>query len=97
MHLGRTALAFPERPAPCNGWEGGYGISRFSRMEICVHALVLRPRGVHQQLALTLLAMLPSALSDDVSTPISLISRLNSPACTYPCQRFAAPLPNANA
>lgn len=30
-------------------------------------------------------AILPSALSDGVGTPISLISRLNRPACTYPC------------
>jgi hypothetical protein len=30
-------------------------------------------------------------LKYSVSTPIALISRLNSPACTYPCQRFATP------
>jgi hypothetical protein len=29
--------------------------------------------------------------------PEALISRLNSLACTYPCQRFAASSPNANA
>ncbi len=35
--------------------------------------------------------------SDSVDTPVSLISRLNSPACTCPCERFAAPLRVANA
>src|SRR6266511_2902214 len=30
-------------------------------------------------------AMLPSAHFDSVGTPDSFISRLNSPACTYPC------------
>ena len=33
--------------------------------------------------------MLPSGLLNGVGTPVSLISRLNSLACTYPCQRFA--------
>jgi len=41
--------------------------------------------------------MLPSAYLDSVGTPNSLISRLNSPACTYPCQRFAAVLTDVNA
>ena len=42
-------------------------------------------------------AMLPSDLFNGVGTPTSLISRLNSPACTYPCQRFAVALTDANA
>ena len=42
-------------------------------------------------------AVLPSDLFNGVGTPTSLISRLNSPACTYPCQRFAAVLTNADA
>ncbi len=46
---------------------------------------------------ITLLAMLPSALRNGVGTPKALISRLNSPACTYPCQRFAAALTDNNA
>ena len=41
--------------------------------------------------------MLPSALFNSVGTPITLISRLNSPACTYPCQRFAVILAGADA
>jgi hypothetical protein len=41
--------------------------------------------------------MLPSALDYDVGTPFALISRLNRPAYTYPCQRFACTLTNANA
>jgi len=40
-------------------------------------------------------AMLPSDLFDGVGTPVSLISRLNSLACTYPCQRFADTLTDA--
>jgi hypothetical protein len=42
-------------------------------------------------------AMLPSDLFNGVGTPNSLISRLNSPACTCPCQRFADALTDANA
>ena len=34
---------------------------------------------------------------DSVGTPNSIISRLNSPACTYPCQRFTAALTNDSA
>ena len=41
--------------------------------------------------------VLPSANSKGVGTPDSPISRLNSPACTYPCQRFADALANADA
>ena len=58
---------------------------------------VLRPRGVRQQLAIALPAMLPSASVNSVGTPNWLISRLNSPACTCPCQRFAAALTDADA
>jgi len=42
-------------------------------------------------------AMLPSSLLNGVGTPVSLISRLNSLACTYPCQRFAHALTDADA
>jgi len=42
-------------------------------------------------------AMLPSDLFNGVDTPNSLISRLNSPACTYPCQRFAVALTDTDA
>ena len=62
-----------------------------------MHAQVLRPRGVRRQLAIALPAMLPSAYYNGVGTPEHLISRLNSPACTYPCQRFAGALTSANA
>jgi hypothetical protein len=37
-------------------------------------------------------AMLPSGLVNGVGTPNSLFSRLNSLACTYPCQRFTGAL-----
>ena len=42
-------------------------------------------------------AMLPSGLFNGVGTLDSLISRLNSPACTYPCQRFASVLTDVDA
>jgi hypothetical protein len=42
-------------------------------------------------------AMLPSGLVNGVGTPNSLISRLNSLACTYPYQRFADALTNVDA
>jgi hypothetical protein len=42
-------------------------------------------------------AMLPSGLVNGVGTPNSLIARLDSPACTYPCQRFTAVLADADA
>jgi hypothetical protein len=41
--------------------------------------------------------MLPSASCNGVSTPTTLISRLNSPAYAYPCQRFATALTDADA
>jgi hypothetical protein len=45
----------------------------------------------------TLPAMLPSPSLNRVGTLKSLISRLNSPACTYPCQRFAYALAGVDA
>jgi hypothetical protein len=41
-------------------------------------------------------AMLPSAHFDDVGTPETVVSRLNSPAYAYPCQRFARALTDAD-
>ncbi len=41
--------------------------------------------------------MLPSGPVNSVGTPDSLISRLNSPTCAYPCQRFALALTDADA
>ena len=41
--------------------------------------------------------MLPSASVDSVGTPNSLITRLNSPACTCPSRRFAGALTNTDA
>jgi hypothetical protein len=46
---------------------------------------------------ITLPPVLPSGLVNGVGTPNSLISRLDSPACAYPCQRFAAALTDADA
>jgi hypothetical protein len=41
--------------------------------------------------------MLPSDIVNSLGTPIALISRLNSPACTCPCQRFADALADVDA
>jgi hypothetical protein len=41
--------------------------------------------------------MLPSANYNGVGTHKALISRLNSPACTYPYRRFACALTDADA
>ena len=62
-----------------------------------MHAVVLGPREVHCQLAIALTAMLPSAHGDGVGTSVAMISRLYRPACTFPCQRFATALTDANA
>ena len=62
---------------------GDRGTSRFSRMEISVHAQVLRPRGVRWRLAHNATSDVAFHRFDSVGTPISLISRLNSPAYTY--------------
>src|SRR5664279_767549 len=90
VHLGRTASPSPSGPHPC-GWEGSHGISRFSRMEVLCMPCSLTARG---PLATRASATSDSAFRpcDNVGTPNSLISRLNSPACTCPCQRFATPL-----
>ena len=48
-------------------------------------------------LRIALPAMLPSGLVNGVGTPTSLISRLNSPACVCPCQRFTVVLTGADA
>ena len=47
-----------------------------------MHARGLRLRGVLRALALTLPSVLPSALMNDVGTPVAIISQLNTlPAC----------------
>jgi len=66
-------------------------------MEISVRAQVLWPRRVPQRLAITPPRTWPSACYEDVGTPNYVISRLHSPAHTYPCQRFAAALTGTNA
>jgi hypothetical protein len=78
-------------------WTGDRGISRFSRMKIPHMPWFSDRAGSPDGSRIAPPAMLPSALANDVGTLNSLISRLNSLACTYPCQRFAAPSRNANA
>src|SRR5450631_2925149 len=55
------------------------------------HALVLRPRRVHQTARDNAASGVAFRLVNGVGTPKLRISRLNSPAYVYPCQRFAAP------
>ena len=62
-----------------------------------MHAQVLRPRGVRWRLAHSADSDVAFRWTDVVGTPDLLISRLNSPACTCPCERFAASLRIANA
>ena len=76
---------------------GGRGISRFSRMEVPCMPWFSDRAGSVSTSRIALLTMLPSDLLNGVGTPNTLISRLNRPAYTSPCQRFAAPSRNANA
>jgi hypothetical protein len=76
---------------------GGRGLSRFSRMEIPCMPRFSDRAGSSGDSRITPPAMLPSNLLNGVGTPVSLISRLNSPAYTYPCQRFADALTDADA
>jgi hypothetical protein len=62
-----------------------------------MHAMVLRPRGAPRRLAPNVAIDVAFRRMDSVGTPITRISRLNSPAYTYPCQRFANALTNADA
>ena len=74
---------------------GERGTSRFSRMEIpYMHRFFDRAESTGNS-RIALPAMLPSASVNRVGTRNSLISRLNSPACTCPCQRFAVVLAGA--
>ena len=68
------------------------GISRLPRKVLpCMHGVFDRA-GSTGDSRIAPPAMLPSASLNDVGTPKPLISRLNSPACTYPCQRFTPAL-----
>jgi hypothetical protein len=67
----------PSGPHPC-GWEGGHGISRFSRMEIPHMHRFFDRAGSADSSRIAPPTMLPSALSDGVGTPTTLISRLHS-------------------
>ena len=59
--------------------------------------MVLRPRGVLGRLAFSADRGVAFRPIDSVGTPVLVISRLNSPACTFPCQRFAGALAGADA
>ena len=63
-----------------------------SRCRAYVRAWVLRHRGIPAPLAIAVGRMLPSALSDDLGIPNDVLSMLNSPARTRPCQRLTPAL-----
>ncbi len=96
VHPRRTALAFPGRPVP-DQLDGRTWDLPVLAQGGSVHARVLRPRGVRLRLAHSAAADVAFDVCDRLGTPDMLISRRNSPACTCPCERFAAPSRVANA
>jgi hypothetical protein len=54
-------------------------------------------RGARQQLAISLLPVLPSADLKASAPRTKILSRLNSPAYVYPYQRFTAVLADGSA
>ena len=85
-------LSVPWTARPVITPAGRRGISRFSRMEIPYMHRFSDRAGSPGGSRIAPPAMLPSGLFNGVGTPNSLSSRLNSPACTYPCQRFTGAL-----
>jgi hypothetical protein len=62
-----------------------------------MHAWGLRLRGVLRVLALTHSPVLPSAMLNDVDTPVAIISQLNTlPACTPANASIAASRPTTH-
>jgi len=63
----------------------------------CVHAMVLRLRGSDASLALSRRTVWPSLSGNEVGNPNSVISELNSPACTPPVNASPPPSRRADA
>jgi len=62
-----------------------------------MHAWGLRLREVRQVLAIAHLSVLPSAMLNDVGTPVAIISQLNTlPACTPVNASMAASRPTTH-
>jgi len=96
VHLRRTASAFPEQPARRSSRAGERGTSRVPHTEL--------PRMRRSQTARGPPATRANATGDVAFRlvgrrryPGIVISRLNSPACAFPCQRFARALTDADA
>jgi hypothetical protein len=79
--------AFSNRPAGLFGKRHRWGLPVLAR-EVSMHAWDLRLRGVKRMLAVRHPPMLPSAMRNGVGTLVAIISQLNTPACTSPCQHF---------
>ena len=88
--MGRTAIAFSHRPVV---WftSGASEVSRFSCMEFPDVRGVYDYAGPAQELALSLLTMLPSALTTASASRLQFFEA-RYPARLYPCLRFAVHL-----
>jgi hypothetical protein len=96
VHPGITAAAFPRRPARRPREREGTGPpgSRARRFRTCHGSLTARGPLTARDNAASGVAF---HHWDSVGAPASLFSRLNSPACACPCQRFATPLTGRHA
>lgn len=90
-------LSVPQAARPAINPGGERGTSRFSRTKTPCMPWFFDRAGAHQQLARNVASSVAFRSFDNVGTPIPLISRLNSPAYTYPCERFAHALADADA
>jgi hypothetical protein len=82
VHHRLLSLDFPMRPKPLPS--GEHGISRFPRIT-CPSVPGSSTSRAPVHLALAVSRILPSAHSHSVGIPMFIISRLNSPARTFPC------------
>src|SRR5215470_4043770 len=74
-------IAFSYRPATTSDGRQ-WGLPVLAR-GVSMHAWGLRLRGVLRVLAMAHPSVLPSAMRNDVGTPVAIISQLNTlPACT---------------
>src|ERR1700733_10172967 len=74
-------IAFSNRPV-ASAAAGGNGASPVLACGVSMHAWGLRLRRARQMLAIAHVSVLPSAMRNDVGTPVAIISQLNTlPAC----------------
>ena len=90
-------LGLPRASRPAIIRAGSRGTSRFSRMKIPYMLRFSDRAGPGRDSRITPRSVLPSVIPTTWASRTNLISRLNSPACTCPCQRFTCALANAGA